>query len=105
LGYCSLYLVLELFYATKIQKYLLYSSKKLMNRVKIPMDLQDQVKKVEGLEAIKSRAEKMASEGADAFTVRGFINEGAKQLAFKHPDEEAFRKAARAAARQVKKNK
>ncbi len=46
-----------------------------MNRVKIPMDLQDQVKKVEGLEAIKSRAEKMASEGADAFTVRGFINE------------------------------
>ncbi len=68
-------------------------------------DLQDQVKKVEGLEAIKAHAEKMASEGADAFTVRGFINEGAKKLAFEHPDEEAFRKAARAAARQVRKNK
>ena len=105
MGYRSLYLVLGLFYATKIQKYLLYSSKTLMNRVKIPMDLQDQVKKVEGLEAIKAHAEKMASEGADAFTVRGFINEGAKKLAFEHPDEEAFRKAARAAARRVKQNK
>ncbi len=67
------------------------------------MNDEDRLKKVEGLTAIKSRAEKMASEGADAFTVRDFINEGAKKLAFQHPDVDAFRKAAVAAARQVKK--
>lgn len=76
-----------------------------MQRVKVPMDSADQVKKIEGLQVIKSRAEKMAKEGADAFTVRGFINEGTKELAFNHPDVEAFTKAARAAARQLKTRK
>lgn len=66
------------------------------------MDDEDRLKKVEGLTAIKARAEAMAEEGADAFTIRDFINEGAKKLAFMHPDKEAFRKAAAAAARQVK---
>lgn len=67
------------------------------------MNDEDRLKKIEGLTAIKSRAEKMAAEGADSITVRDFINEGAKKLAFQHPDTEAFRKAAVAAARQVKK--
>lgn len=69
------------------------------------MNDEERLQKVEGLQAVKSRAEKMAAEGADAFEVRDFINEGTKKLAFMHPDEEAFRKAARAAARQLKTRK
>jgi hypothetical protein len=38
----------------------------------------------------------MADQGADVFEVRNFSNEGAKKIAYEHPDEEAFHKAARA---------
>lgn len=69
------------------------------------MNDEERLQKVEALQAVKSRAEDMAAKGADAFQVREFINEGTKKLAFMHPDEEAFRKAARAAARQLKTRK
>jgi len=38
----------------------------------------------------------MADKGANALEVRHFVNEGAKRVAYEHPDEEAFHKAARA---------
>ena len=60
------------------------------------MDVQQRVNKVAGLEAVKDQAMKMANEGAGALEVRHFVNEGAKRVAFEHPDEEAFHKAARA---------
>lgn len=69
------------------------------------MNDDERLQKVEALGKVKSRAEEMANQGADAFEVRNFINEGTKKLAFMLPDEEAFRKAARAAARQVKTRK
>jgi hypothetical protein len=67
------------------------------------MNDEERLQKVEALTKVKSKAEEMASKGADVFEVRNFINEGTKKLAFMLPDKEAFRKAARAAARQVKK--
>ncbi len=67
------------------------------------MNDEDRVQKVQALAEVRNRAEDMASRGADAFEVRNFINEGTKKLAFMLPDEEAFRKAAVAAARQMKK--
>ena len=60
------------------------------------MDIQQRVNKVAGLEAVKDQAMKMANEGAGALEVRHFVNEGAKRVAYEHPDEEAFHKAARA---------
>ena len=63
------------------------------------MDLQDQEKKVEALEAIKHRALVMAGEGADSLEVRDFITDAKKELAYELPDTEAFEKAARAAGR------
>ena len=63
------------------------------------MDLQDQEKKVEALEAIKHRALVMAGEGADSLQVRDFIIDAKKELAYELPDTEAFEKAARAAGR------
>ena len=60
------------------------------------MDLEQRVNKVKGLEAIKEQAIRMADEGADALEVRSFVNEGAKRVAYEHPDEEAFLKAAKA---------
>ena len=63
------------------------------------MDLQDQEKKVEALEAIKARALDMAGQGADSFEVRDFITDAKKELAYELPDTEAFEKAARAAGR------
>ena len=63
------------------------------------MDLQDQEKKVEALEAIKHRALVMAGEGADSLQVRDFITDAKKELAYELPDTEAFEKAARAAGR------
>ena len=61
------------------------------------MDLQDQEKKVEALEAIKRRALEMAGKGADSLEVRDFITDAKKELAYELPDTEAFEKAARAA--------
>ena len=60
------------------------------------MDVQQRINKVKGLEEIKAHAMKMADEGAGALEVRHFVNEGAKRVAFEHPDEEAFHNAARA---------
>jgi uncharacterized protein YpuA (DUF1002 family) len=60
------------------------------------MDLQDKAKRVEALEAIKSRALKMASEGEDSLGVREFIQDAKQELAYELPDEDAFRKAAAA---------
>jgi len=60
------------------------------------MDVQQRINKVKGLEVIKEHALKMANEGADALEVRQFVNEGAKRVAFEHPDEDAFHNAARA---------
>ena len=60
------------------------------------MDLEQRVDKVKGLEAIKEQALQMADEGADALEVRSFVNEGAKRVAYEHPDEDAFYKAAKA---------
>jgi hypothetical protein len=60
------------------------------------MDLEQRVNKVKGLEAVKAQAMKMADEGADALEVRSFVNEGSKRVAYEHPDEEAFLKAAKA---------
>jgi hypothetical protein len=60
------------------------------------MDVQQRINKVEGLKAIKDQALDMADKGANALEVRHFVNEGAKRVAYEHPDEEAFHKAARA---------
>jgi hypothetical protein len=60
------------------------------------MDLKQRVNKVKGLEAVKEQAMRMADEGADALEVRSFVNEGAKRVAYEHPDEDAFLKAAKA---------
>lgn len=60
------------------------------------MDLQTRTEKVMGLQALRDQALKMADEGANALEVRAFIGEGAKKIAYEHPDEEAFHKAARA---------
>lgn len=60
------------------------------------MDLEQRANKVAGLEAVKEQAMKMADEGAGALEVRHFVNEGAKRVAYEHPDEEAFHKAAKA---------
>lgn len=57
------------------------------------MNFQDRAKRVEALDAIKQRAEKMASEVDDPFLVRNFISEAKQELAYELPDEEAFRKA------------
>jgi hypothetical protein len=60
------------------------------------MDVQQRINKVQGLQEIKNKAMKMADEGAGALEVRHFVNEGAKRVAYEHPDEDAFRKAASA---------
>jgi hypothetical protein len=60
------------------------------------MDVETRKKRVEGLEAIKSKALDMAHQGADSFVVRDFITDAKKTLAYELPDEEAFRKAVKA---------
>ena len=55
--------------------------------------------RVEGLENIKQRALEMAEAGADDLTVRDFITDSKKVLAFAVPDEDAMLKAADAAKR------
>ena len=57
------------------------------------MDVGDRQKKVEGLEAIKSKALGMAKEGKDSLEVRDFVTNAKKELAYELPDEEAFQKA------------
>ena len=60
------------------------------------MDAGTRQKRVEALEAIKNKAMKMAVDGDDSDTVRSFVNEARKDLAYELPDEEAFKKAVNA---------
>jgi len=69
------------------------------------MDAGTRQKRVEGLEAIKSKALQMAADGSTDGEVRNFIDEGKKELAFNLPDEEAFKKAVGAADRYKKSKK
>ena len=69
------------------------------------MDAGTRQKRVEGLEAIKDRALKMAADGKTDGEVRDFIDEGKKELAFNLPDEGAVRKAVKAADRYKKSKK
>jgi len=57
------------------------------------MDVGERQKKVDGLEAIKSKALNMAKDGKDSLEVRDFITNAKKELAYELPDEEAFQKA------------
>ena len=69
------------------------------------MDAGTRQKRVEGLEAIKSKALEMATQGSTDGEVREFIEDGKKELAFNLPDEEAFRKAVKAADKYKKSKK
>jgi len=60
------------------------------------MDVQQRINKVKSLQTLKEHAMNMADQGAGALEVRHFVNEGAKRIAYEHPDEEAFHNAARA---------
>jgi len=63
------------------------------------MNIEDRQNKVAGLEAIKDKALKMAKDGSDSLEVRDFVTRAKKELAFDLPDEEAFRKAAKASGK------
>jgi uncharacterized protein YpuA (DUF1002 family) len=69
------------------------------------MDAGTRQKRVEGLEAIKSKALQMAVDGSTDGEVREFIEDGKKELAFNLPDEDAFKKAVSAADRYKKSKK
>ena len=60
------------------------------------MNVEDRKKKVEGLEAIKSKAIDMAMKGSDSLEIRDFVGGATKELAYELPDEEAFVKAVKA---------
>ena len=68
------------------------------------MNIEDRKKKVEGLEAIKSKAIDMAMKGDDSLEIRDFIGGATKELAYELPDEEAFVKAVKA-SKKFKKSK
>ena len=63
------------------------------------MNIEDRQNKVAGLEAIKNKALEMAKDGSDSLEVRDFVTRAKKELAFDLPDEEAFRKAAKASGK------
>lgn len=67
------------------------------------MDVDTRKKRVEGLEAIKTKALDMAAQGADSLEVRDFITDAKKTLAYELPDEEAFGKAVKATLAYKKK--
>tara|TARA_B100000287_G_scaffold428288_1_gene479435 strand:- start:936 stop:1145 length:210 start_codon:yes stop_codon:yes gene_type:complete len=69
------------------------------------MDAGTRQKRVEGLEAIKGKALNMAKEGKTDGEIRDFIDEGKRELAFNLPDEDAFRKAVKAAEKYKKSKK
>ena len=62
------------------------------------MDDKDRIKKIEAMQSIQSKAEKMLESGKDAFEVRDYVDTAKKDLAYKIPDEEAFEKAIAAAS-------
>lgn len=53
------------------------------------MDPEIRAKRIEGLEAIRDKAFKMAEKGFDATEVRDFIDRGKTELAYELPDEES----------------
>ena len=63
------------------------------------MNIEDRKNKVAGLEAIKDKALEMAKDGKDSLEVRDFVTNAKKELAFEVPDEEAFKKAAKASGK------
>jgi len=63
------------------------------------MDVQDRIAKVEGMEALRDAAIQMADQGEDASVIRGFIDEGKKELAYEFPDNEKYAKAFSAASK------
>ena len=63
------------------------------------MDTESRKEKIAGLEAIKNKALEMAKDGKDSLEVRDFVTRAKKELAFDLPDEEAFRKAAKASGK------
>tara|TARA_R100000084_G_scaffold108146_1_gene70107 strand:+ start:1176 stop:1385 length:210 start_codon:yes stop_codon:yes gene_type:complete len=63
------------------------------------MNYRDSENKLDGLEAIKSRALGMAQQGADALEVRDFIKDAKTELAYEVPDVEKFKKARSTAAK------
>ena len=63
------------------------------------MNIEDRKNKVAGLEAIKNKALEMAKDGSDSLEVRDFVTRAKKELAFDLPDEESFRKAAKASGK------
>jgi len=62
-------------------------------------------KRVDGLEAIKDKALKMAAQGNTAGDVRNFVTSARKELAFELPDEESFKKAVDATLKYKKSKK
>jgi len=60
------------------------------------MDIEARKNRVKGLEAIKSKALDMATQGLDSLEVRDFVSNASKELAYRNPDEDSFKKAARA---------
>ena len=69
------------------------------------MDVETRQQRIEGLNAIKGHALKMAKEGKDSLEVRNFVSEAQKELAYQVPDEEAFKKAVNATLKYKNKNK
>ena len=69
------------------------------------MDIEEKKKRIQGLEAIKNRAMKMATEGKDSLEVRDFITDAKQELAYELPNEEAFRKAVAATQRYQQKKR
>lgn len=57
------------------------------------MDAGTRQKRVEALEAIKTKAMDMAGGGTDSLEVRDFVTSAKKELAYELPDEESFKKA------------
>ena len=61
------------------------------------MDANTRMKRVEAMEAIKDKALEMSATGRDDLSVKDFIHNAKRELAFEVPDEDAFRKAVKAA--------
>ena len=61
------------------------------------MNPKDRAERILALDTIESEAKKLASGGADAFDVQGFISGARKELANQKPDVESYFDAAVAA--------
>ena len=62
-------------------------------------------KRVDGLEAIKDKALKIADQVNTAGDFRDFVTSARKELAFELPDEESFKKAVDATLKYQKSKK